>query len=68
MLELLDISKIKDSTNAILKKDWKVGIELSINSNVYKDLVSVSEYVRKIFWNLLTQLIEFTGQQKRLKK
>ena len=68
MLEFLDISKIKDSTHAILKKDWKVEIELSINSNVYKDLVSVSEYVRKIFWNLLTQLIEFTGQQKRLKK
>ena len=68
MLELMGISKIKDSTHAILKKDWKVGIELSINRNVYKDLISVSEHVRKIFWNLLTQLIEFTGQQKRLKK
>ena len=31
------------------------------------NLASVSEHVRKILWNLLTQLIQFTDQQIYLK-
>ena len=32
------------------------------------NLASVSEHVRKKFWNLLTQLMQFTDQQIQLKK
>ena len=50
-----------------LQKYWKVDIGLSINEITKKPsnikLASVSEDVRKDFWDLLTQMTQFTDQQ-----
>ena len=54
-----------------LKRYWKIGTELSVNDNTkipeiytFPEFLSMSEKN----WNLLTQLIQFTGKQNKPKK